>query len=90
MRSGKISRDEALEKMKEPPISEEQAKEDKQYVIQKLGLTSEEFEKIFLAAPKTFFDYPTYYPIIRILRAPIRLAYKLVSPTTPQFLLVRD
>jgi len=77
IRSGQMTRDEALEKLKEPPISEEQAKRDKEYVLKKLELTEDEFEEIMSAEPKTFRDYPTYYPIIRALRGPIKLACKL-------------
>jgi len=77
IRSGQMTRDEALEKIKEPPISKEQAEKDKKYVLEKLGLTEEEFEEIMRLLPKTFLDYPTYYPIIRALKRPIKLACKL-------------
>ena len=90
IRSGQMTRDEAFEKIKEPPISEEQAREDREYVIKKLGLTEEEFKEILSAEPKTFLDYPTYYPVIKRLRVPIRLAYRFVSPSTPAFLLLKD
>lgn len=90
VRSGQMSRDEALQEIQEPPISKEQAREDREYVIQKLGVTDEEFEEILSAEPKTFLDYPTYYPIIKRLRGPLRLAFKFISPTTPQLLLLRD
>ncbi len=83
IRSGQMRREEALEKMKELPISEEQAEKDRKYVINKLELTEEEFEKIMSAEPKTFRDYPTYYPVIRALRGPIKLACKFnVLPVT--------
>lgn len=90
VRSGKLSKDEAIVETKKPPIAEEQAREDKKYIIEKLGLTNEEFEELFNAAPKTFLDYPTYYSIIKRFKVPMKWAYKLVSPTTPQFLLVSD
>ncbi|NAT10288.1 hypothetical protein C4E22_01835 [ANME-1 cluster archaeon AG-394-G06] len=66
----------ALEKLKEPPISEDQAKRDKEYVLKKLGFTEDEFEGIMSAETKTFLDYPTYYSIIRALMVPIKLACK--------------
>lgn len=90
IRSGQMTRDEAFEKIKEPPISEVQAREDREYVIKKLGLTEEEFKEILSAELKTFLDYPTYYPVIKRLRVPIRLAYRFVSPSTPAFLLLKD
>lgn len=76
VRSNQMTRDEALEKIKEPPISEAQLREDRDYVIKKLGLTEAEFEEILSAKPKTFLDYPTYYSIIKKLRVPIKLACK--------------
>lgn len=88
--SSQMTRDEALEKIKEPPISKEQAREDKKYVIKKLGLTEEEFEEILSAEPKTFLDYPNNYHLLKRLRAPIRMAYKFVSSSTPAFLLLKD
>jgi len=77
VRSGQMTRDEALMKIKEEnPYPKDKVKEDKEYVIKKLGLTPEEFEEILSSEPKTFLDYPTYYPIIRLFRVPIKLACK--------------
>ena len=90
IRSGQMTREEALEKIKEPPISEEQARADREYVIKKLGLTEEEFEEILSAEPKTFLDYPNNYHLLKRLRVPIRVAYKFVSSSTPAFLLLKD
>ena len=74
IRSGRMTRDEALEKIKEP-LPED--KELVQYVIDKLGLTNAEFQDIMCAEPKTFLDYPTYYPFIKAMRFPIWVACKL-------------
>ena len=73
IRSGQMTREMALEKIKEPFTED---KELVKYCIKKLGLTEEEFEEILSAEPKTFLDYPTYYPIIKTLRLPIKLACK--------------
>lgn len=74
IRSEQMTREEALEKLKEPFIAE---KELVEHCIKKLGLSSEQFEEIMSSEPKSFLDYPTYYPIIRALRVPIKLACKL-------------
>ena len=66
----------ALEKLKEPPISEDPAKRDKEYVLKKLGFTEDDFEGIMSAETKTFLDYSTYYSIIRAFRVPIKVACK--------------
>ena len=76
IRSGQITREAALKRIKKPPISEAQAQEDKEYVLKKLGLSEEEFEKILSLPPKSFRDYPTYYSIIRFFRPAIFLACK--------------
>lgn len=87
IRSGQMQRSEAIRKLnEEKPMSESQVASDRAYVLKKLGITSEEFEDIMSAKPKSFLDYPSYYSTIRRFRKPIRFLYKLVSPTTPLLL----
>lgn len=63
--SGQMTKKEALEEMKKDPYSSrELLEEDKEYVIKKLGLTEEEFEKIMSLPIKTFRDYPNNYFIL--------------------------
>ena len=81
IRSNQMTREEALEKMQENPYPKEMVRGDIGYIIKKLGLAKEEFEEILARQPKTFLDYPTYYPIFKKLRFAINLAYKLnLSP----------
>ena len=61
--SGQITRDKALEEIKKPTNSPEQIKEDSDFVMKKLGLSINEFEKIMKSPPKSFLDYPSYYSI---------------------------
>ena len=75
IRSGQLTREEALKEIRENPYPYD--KEIVDYTISKLGLSSEEFEEILSAKPKTFHDYPTYYPIIKASRVPIKIACKL-------------
>ena len=56
--SGQMTREEALEEMKHDIYPPAVMQEDKGYVIKKLGLTEEEFEKIMSQPIKTFRDYP--------------------------------
>ena len=74
VRSGKLSRDEALEILKTPPKGDPDIT---RIVLGKIGLTEEEFEEILSLPPQTFFDYPTSYPLIRALKWPIKLACTL-------------
>ena len=69
-----MTREEALKKIKENPYPYDE--DIVNYTISKLGLTREDFEKIFSAEVKTFRDYPTYYPIIKSLKIPIKIACK--------------
>lgn len=74
--SGQITREDALEELKNPPASEEMLVNDKEYVMKKLGLSIEEFESIIKASNKTFNDYPntdklwkSFSKIIKIARS---------------------
>ena len=68
VRSGQMSRQEALDVLKNPPYDETQLERDVDYVIKKLGLSREEFDQIYRRPPKSFLDYPTYYPLINAFR----------------------
>lgn len=80
VRSGLTTREDALRFFKENPYESEQ--DTVNYVISKLGLSEKEFADIMALPPKTFLDYPTYYPIIKALRFPLKIAtnLKLVPP----------
>jgi len=75
IRSGQISREEALEEINNSNYPYE--KEVVEYIINKLGLTKDEFENIMNAPIKSHKDYPSYLPIIRALRIPIKIAASL-------------
>ncbi|MCF8337125.1 MAG: N-acetyl sugar amidotransferase [Bacteroidales bacterium] len=75
IRSGQISREEALTKLKQNPFSGDT--NEINYVIKKFGLNQTEFQRIMNKPLKSFKDYPTYYPIIKKLEKPIRFSNKL-------------
>lgn len=79
VRSGQMTRDEALEQLSYPPYPEESMREDVDYVIKKLGFTHEEFDEIFSRPPKSFLDYPTYYPAIIKVKPVLNFVSKFVS-----------
>jgi N-acetyl sugar amidotransferase len=85
IRSGQMPRESALKEIAENTYPVDQ--EIVNYVISKLGLSKEEFHQILSAEKKSFQDYPTYMPFIRILRLPIKLACKL--RLLPQILLLK-
>lgn len=58
--SGEITREQALEELKQPTYDPKLQAEDKEYVTKKLGLTEAEFEAILNLPHKSFADYPSY------------------------------
>lgn len=61
-----ISREEALEILKNPPYDLEQMEQDKEYVAKKLGISKEEFEKIIKGENKTPMDYKNSYWMMKL------------------------
>lgn len=74
VRSGKMTRDAALAILEMPPQTDA---EITGVVLEKIGLTDEEFREILSLPPKTFLDYPTNYPLIKAMKWPIKLACSL-------------
>jgi N-acetyl sugar amidotransferase len=56
----RITRDQALAEIQQPALSEEMEREDRAFVVKKLGLTDAEFDEIMSAKRKTFWDYPSF------------------------------
>lgn len=72
--SGQITRKEALEELKKHPYSSKKLlEEDKEYVLNKLGFSKDEFEKIMSKKPKSHLDYPNEGTMIKYLIAVGRL-----------------
>jgi N-acetyl sugar amidotransferase len=75
VRSGQISREYALNEISRSGY----IFDDKtvSYTINKLGLTQKEFDGIMNLPVKSHDDYPTYLPLLRLLRYPIKIASRL-------------
>ena len=56
--TGEMTRDEALELLKEPPYDPVIAQQEKEYVAKKLGISLNEFDAIMDLPPKSYQDYP--------------------------------
>jgi N-acetyl sugar amidotransferase len=61
--TGEVSREQALEELKKPPMDPKITEEAKAYVLKKLGITTSEFEEIMNAPIKTILDYPNIHHI---------------------------
>ena len=75
--SGEMTREEALQELEKPPYPLDVQEADRVYVIKKLALTEDEFERIMKLPKKTIFDYPSYTRDDRgLLNRVLRRAYK--------------
>src|SRR5262249_16056735 len=61
--SGQMTREQALENMEKPVFPPEKLNEEREYVIKKLGILEEDFERIMSLPAKTFEHYSTNYPL---------------------------
>lgn len=68
IRSGQISREEALKKMNEPLYAPADLKKDKEYVLRKLGLSEKEFEQLMNLPIKSHYDYKSNEWLLKGLR----------------------
>jgi N-acetyl sugar amidotransferase len=81
IRSGQLTREEALRKVQVDPYSGGEELLD--YCLKKLDFTREEFDQIMNEPPKTFMDYKSYYSFVRFMKKPIKWATKVgIVPET--------
>ena len=60
VRSGQMSREEALKKLQELPYDESKIQEEIEYVCKKLKISEKELREIMKLPPKSYRDYRTY------------------------------
>lgn len=75
VRSGQMSREEAIEKVREIYAIEDPKVID--LCIKRLGLTHGQFDEMIAAPAKTFRDYRTSYDLIKLCRLPIWVLTKI-------------
>ncbi|MCB0508331.1 MAG: hypothetical protein R2739_00375 [Chitinophagales bacterium] len=75
IRSGQMSREYALQAVKEKYVMEDE--KIIQLCIKRLGISREEFDSYMALPPKNFWDYPNSYSIMRFFKFPIWIACKL-------------
>lgn len=64
--TGQMTREEALERVSKPELSEEFLQKEFEYVAHKLDMTTEELQKIFEGKNKTFHDYKNKMGLIKL------------------------
>ena len=77
VRSNIISKDDAKKILQEKPISEKDENNLKEYILDKLDLSQEEFENIMKMKNKNFRNFKTYYNIFKYFKIPVKTLYKL-------------
>jgi N-acetyl sugar amidotransferase len=77
--SGQISRNDALEELSHQPASDELLFQDREYVIKKLGLTHDEFDKILHEKPKSYKDYQNNEKLWERFNGVIKIARKFIT-----------
>lgn len=74
--TGEMSRDQALDILKEKPYNEATIEADKKYIAKKLGLSDTEFREILQLPPKFYFDYPNSEGLLNFIYNTYRKIYK--------------
>lgn len=64
--AGTMTRDEAIEKLKNTPYDTDMMEQDKEYIAKKLGITIKEFEEIISGQNKTPMDYKNSFWMIKL------------------------
>lgn len=57
--NGEATREEALADLEKPPYDPDELRNDREFVLKKLGFTEEEFDRIMKEPPKAHTDYPS-------------------------------
>jgi len=66
--AGQMTREQGFEELKKPIYPEHLFKEDLDFVLKKLGMSPDEFDKILNLPNRTFLDYPNQYRLLNKLR----------------------
>lgn len=64
--TNQMSREEALEELEQPPLPAEQAEEDKEYVLKKLGLAGSDFDAIMANPARSYREFPNHADLLLI------------------------
>ena len=77
VRAGIITKNDAKQILKEKPILDKEEINLREYILDKLDLTKNEFDGIMNMKNKNFRDFKTYYNLFKYFKIPIKILYKL-------------
>lgn len=83
IRCGLMDREEALSLLTKPPYDPALMEEDKNYVIKKLGINTEEFDRIWNSPNKSIFDYPSYLQLYYRYQKLANSIFRFILPFKP-------
>lgn len=83
IRSGEMTREEAAEKMNELPYDQDCREKDIDFVSKRFGLTRKEFDDLMALPPKSYQDYPSYYPVFKGMKSLMKPIMKFALSWTP-------
>ena len=72
--AGLLTREQALTLFSQESYPQKKIRDDKAYIAKKFRLSVAEFEAVLQRPPKSFRDYPSYYPVLRRARVAVRWA----------------
>ena len=84
--SGEITRDWALSELSKPPYVYETIENDINYISKKLDITSEEFHNYLKGKNSYYYDYPSYFKLLKFSKGIIFYFLKFLLPNKPLFL----
>lgn len=64
--TGQMTREEALEKLKESPYDEKMIRDDMEYIAKKLGITINEFDELIKGKNKDYHDYRNSLGVLKL------------------------
>lgn len=84
--SGEMVREEALEALKTPPYDSESLEKEVAYVLKKLDISKDEYGRLLNNMNKYYWDYPSYYPMMRRYNRLSAFAIRQFYPYKPMSL----
>ncbi|MGA1977619.1 MAG: N-acetyl sugar amidotransferase [Bacteroidales bacterium] len=81
--NGEITREQGLEELAVEPYDIKDMMYDKEFVLKKLDMTDEEFEKYISSPNKYYYDYPSYMFLLKTFNKLSINSIKKILPFTP-------
>lgn len=88
--SGKLTREEALQRLVDERLSNKQAEELTKYVLKKLDLKQDEYQKMLASPNKYYFDYPSHYQFIIKNQKKLKWLFSKINSYKPTFFVEQE